>query len=113
MATNRQVESARRWCSNMTMAHFHVTLDDATQKAVIAWYDGSIWRDVPDNYQAGTVALLRDGEEFTACSLPPTVLHRQAQYQHLLQQHNDTEIQPLQKNNVRKFLDAIASVDGG
>ena len=67
MTINRQLESARIWCNNMTQAHFHITLDSTTQKAVILWNNGNVWRDVPEPYQAGTAQLLRGGETFTAC----------------------------------------------
>ena len=69
MTENRQLEQARKWCKTLTLAHFSVVLNEETQKAVIANYDGSIWRDVPALYQAGTTALLRNGETFTAVSV--------------------------------------------
>ena len=69
MTENRQLEKARKWCQAVTLAHFSVVLNEETQKAVIANYDGSIWRDVPAPYQAGAVALLRNGETFTAVSV--------------------------------------------
>ncbi len=69
MTENRQLEKARKWCKTLTLAHFSVVLDTATQKAVIVRYDGSIWRDVPAPYQAGATALLRNGETFTAVEI--------------------------------------------
>lgn len=71
MTENRQVEKARKWCKTLTLAHFSVVLNEETQKAVIANYDGSIWRDVPSDYHAGAVALLRNGETFTAVEIQP------------------------------------------
>lgn len=68
---NWKLEQARKWCTKLTLAHFSVVLDTVTQKAVILWHDGRIWRDVPDSYQAGTVALLHSGESFTALLIPP------------------------------------------
>jgi len=47
MTENRQLAQARKWCKTLTLAHFSVVLNEETQKAVIANYDGSIWRDVP------------------------------------------------------------------
>ena len=69
MTENRQLEKARKWCQTLTLAHFSVVLDAATQKAVILWYDGRVCKDVPAPYQAGAAALLKDGETFTAVSV--------------------------------------------
>ncbi len=69
MTENRQLEKARKWCQTLTLAHFSVVLDAATQKAVILWYDGRVCKDVPSDYQAGVAALLRNGETFTAVEI--------------------------------------------
>ena len=69
MTGNRQLEKARKWCQTLTLAHFSVVLDIATQKAVILWYDGRVCKDVPSDYQAGATALLRNGETFTAVEI--------------------------------------------
>ena len=66
MTENRQLAQALKWCKTLTLAHFSVVLDTATQKAVILWYDGRVCKDVPSDYQAGAAALLRNGETFTA-----------------------------------------------
>ena len=71
MTGNRQLEKARKWCQTLTLAHFSVVLDIATQKAVILWYDGRVCKDVPSDYQAGAAALLRNGGTFTAVSIQP------------------------------------------
>ena len=69
MTENRQLEKARKWCKTLTLAHFSVVLNVETQKAVILWYDGRVCKDVPAPYQAGAVALLRNGETFTAVEI--------------------------------------------
>ena len=69
MTENRQLEKARKWCKTLTLAHFSVVLNVETQKAVILWYDGRVCKAVPDDYQAGATALLRNGETFTAVSV--------------------------------------------
>ncbi len=70
MTENRQLEKAKKWCKTLTLAHFSVVLDAATQKAVILWYDGRVCKDVPAPYQAGATALLQAGETFTAVEVP-------------------------------------------
>ena len=77
MTGNRQLEKARKWCQTLTLAHFSVVLDAATQKAVILWYDGRVCKDVPSDYQAGVAALLRNGETFTAVSIQGQPTQRQ------------------------------------
>ena len=78
MTENRQLAQARKWCKTLTLAHFSVVIDTATQKAVILWYDGRVCKDVPDDYQAGATALLRNGETFTAVSIQSQPTQRQS-----------------------------------
>ena len=92
MTENRQLEKAKKWCKTLTLAHFSVVLDAATQKAVILWYDGRVCKDVPALYQAGATALLRDGETFTAVEIQPQRSARlyQAAHEYQPQPHKHT-----------------------
>ena len=110
MIENRKILQARRWCENMTKAHFHITLDSTTQKAVILWTNGRVWRDVPEKYQAGTVELLRSGETFTACSMQPGLSRIQVQRQRQQPEHSNTATLPFSQSHARNYLSAIASI---
>jgi len=70
MTENRQLAQARKWCQTLTLAHFSVVLDAATQKAVIPQDDGRVCREVPAPYQTGAMALLQACETFTAVEVP-------------------------------------------
>ena len=111
MTENRQLAQARKWCKALTLAHFSVVLDAATQKAVILWYDGSIWRDVPAPYQAGATALLRDGETFTAVEIrsQPRFLQSYREESSRRQiEHMRTMRQPVDSSVVRQYLSSIS-----
>ena len=110
MTENRQLEKARKWCKALTLAHFSVVLDTATQKAVIANYDGSIWRDVPQPYQASATALLRNGETFTAVSIQPGQSSQSYREEFSRRQieHMRTMRQPVDSSTVRQYLSSIS-----
>ena len=111
MTENRQLEKAKKWCQTLTLAHFSVVLDAATQKAVIANYDGSIWRDVPDDYQAGAAALLRDGETFTAVLIQSQLQSLQSYREESSRrqiEHMRTMRQPVDSSVVRQYLSSIS-----
>ena len=111
MSENRQVEKARKWCKTLTLAHFSVVLNEETQKAVIANYDGSIWRDVPAPYQAGATALLRNGETFTAVEIRSQLQSSQSYREESSRrqiEHMRTMRQPVDSSTVRQYLSSIS-----
>ena len=111
MTENRQLEKARKWCQTLTLAHFSVVLDMATEKAVIVRYDGSIWRDVPAPYQAGATALLRNGETFTAVEIRSQLQSSQSYREESSRrqiEHMRTMRQPVDSSVVRQYLSSIS-----
>lgn len=111
MTENRQLEKARKWCQTLTLAHFSVVLDAATQKAVILWYDGRVCKDVPSDYQAGVAALLRNGETFTAVSIQSQSQSLQSYREESSRrqiEHMRTMRQPVDSSVVRQYLSSIS-----
>ena len=111
MTENRQLEKARKWCQTLTLAHFSVVLDAATQKAVILWYDGRVCKDVPSDYQAGVAALLRNGETFTAVSIQSQSQSLQSYREESSRrqiEHMRTMRQPVDSSTVRQYLSSIS-----
>ena len=111
MTENRQLEKARKWCQALTLAHFSVVLDAATQKAVMPQDDGRVCKAVPDDYQAGAVALLRDGETFTAVSIQSQSQSLQSYREESSRrqiEHMRTMRQPVDSSVVRQYLSSIS-----
>ena len=111
MTENRQLEKARKWCQTMTLAHFSVVLNAATQKAVILWYDGRVCKDVPDDYQTGAAALLRNGDTFTAAEIQSQSQSSQSyreESSHRQIEHMRTMRQPVDSSTVRQYLSSIS-----
>lgn len=111
MTENRQLEKARKWCQTLTLAHFSVVLDAATQKAVILWYDGRVCKDVPAPYQAGATALLRNGETFTAVEIRSQLQSSQSYREESSRrqiEHMRTMRQPVDSSVVRQYLSSIS-----
>ena len=111
MTENRQLEKARKWCKTLTLAHFSVVPDTATQKAVILWYDGRVCKAVPAPYQAGAAALLRNGETFTAVliqSQPRFLQSYRGESSRRQIEHMRTMRQPVDSSTVRQYLSSIS-----
>ena len=111
MTENRQLAQARKWCKTLTLAHFSVVLDAATQKAVILWYDGRVCKDVPSDYQAGAAALLRNGETFTAVEIRSQLQSSQSYREESSRrqiEHMRTMRQPVDSSVVRQYLSSIS-----
>jgi hypothetical protein len=119
MTENRQLEKARKWCQTLTLAHFSVVLDTATEKAVILWYDGRVCKDVPSDYQAGATALLRNGETFTAVSIQgkPTQQRFSQSFQRESSHHTPTKIgkvfQPFLERFAQPYRHEVSPVGSG
>ena len=119
MTENRQLEKARKWCKTLTLAHFSVVMDAATQKAVIANYDGSIWRDVPAPYQAGATALLRNGETFTVVSIQGQPTQRQSsqscqrESSHHTPERTGTAFRPFLERFAQPYRHEVSPVGSG